>query len=200
MAAMRSISLAASCRVPHGDQHQRDVASRGGTAPLLDEPVVVDLQALEAELAVAGLHEQLPAEPRAGSESTATQARRSGPCPRLVPWRRSSPGASPSTIQWLGAELLLGLADDGTQTRTRALLAVVDPDVHAVVVGLHVRGAVPVLARRRGPPTGSAARGCGRRPRSASSRSIAAPSVSFTVSSLFTSRMLISPAPLSTCV
>ena len=34
---------------------------------------------------------------RGGSESTATQAHRSGPCPRLAPWRRSTRVASPSS-------------------------------------------------------------------------------------------------------
>ena len=49
-------------RIPHRDQHQRDVATWDGAAPLLDEPVVVDLEALKAELTVGGLHEQLAAE------------------------------------------------------------------------------------------------------------------------------------------
>ena len=29
-------------RIPHGDQHQRDVAPRRDATPILDEPVVVD--------------------------------------------------------------------------------------------------------------------------------------------------------------
>ena len=131
-------------RVPHRNEHQRDVAARRGAAPLLDEPVVVVLQALEAELPVAGIHEQLPAE--SGDGRKAQRCKHAGAVHVLdarrgvvTPWSHLGVG------QRFRAELLFGFADDRAQPGIRVPLTVVDPHVHAVVVGFHVRRAVPVL-------------------------------------------------------
>ena len=75
--AMPHHLLGGERRIPQRDQHQRDVPTGGGAAPLLDEPVVVDLEALEAELAVARLHEQLAAEP--GDRGEAERGEDAGP-------------------------------------------------------------------------------------------------------------------------
>ena len=132
-------------RVPHRDQHQRDVPARGGTAPLLDDPVVVVLQALEPELAVARLHEELTAEPGDGRE--AQRGQDAGPV-HVLEAGRGVVAAGPhlGVGQRLGAELLLGLAGHRAQSGAREALAVVDPVVDAVD-GLHVRRPVAVLGR-----------------------------------------------------
>ena len=133
-------------RIPHGDEHQRDVASWSRTAPLLDEPVVVVLKAFEAELAIAGLHEQLPAEP--GDGRKAQRGKHTGSV-HILEARRGVVATRPHlrVRQWLGTELLLGLADDGAQSRIGIPLTVVDPHVHPVVAGFHVGRLVTVLRR-----------------------------------------------------
>ena len=132
-------------RIPHRDQHQRDVPAGGGATPLLDEPVVVVLQALETELTVARLHEQLPAE--AGDRREAQRCEDAGAV-HVLEASLGVVAAGPHLRvgQWLRAELLLGLADHGAETRAREALAVVDPVLDAVD-GLHVRRPVAVLRR-----------------------------------------------------
>ena len=54
--------------VPQRDEAQRDVVAARGRAPLLDHPVVVGLDAGQAELLVLALVEGLAAEAREGRE------------------------------------------------------------------------------------------------------------------------------------
>ena len=90
-------------RIPHGYQHEGDVATRSGATPLLDQPVVVMLQTLETELTVAGIHEQLTAEAGNGGEAQggehagAVHVFEAGP--RVV-----APGSHVRIVEWLGAE------------------------------------------------------------------------------------------------
>ena len=102
------------------------------------------LQTLEPEFPVAGLHEQLPAKPRQGRK--AQRCKHTGAV-HILQTRLGVVTTWPHlrVIQRFGAELLLGLADDRAQSRAWHPLAVVDPDVHAVVVDLHVRRTVSVL-------------------------------------------------------
>ena len=132
-------------RIPQRDQHQRDVATGRRAAPLLDQPVVVDLQALEPELAVAGLHEQLAAEP--GDRREAERGEDAGAVHVLEAGLRVvAAGPHLGVRQRRGAELLLGPPDDRAETRARVVLAVVDPALHAVA-HLHVGRLVAVLGR-----------------------------------------------------
>ena len=130
-------------RVPHGDQHERDVAPGRRPAPLFDDPVVVVLQTLEPELAITRIHEQLAAEPSDGREA------QRGQDPRPVHVLEAghgvvTPGAHLRVRQGLGTELFLRLPGHSAQAGTRVALAVVDPVVHPVD-GLHVRRPVAVL-------------------------------------------------------
>ena len=132
-------------RIPHRDQHEGDVTTRSGTAPLLDDPVVVVLEAFEPELAITCLHEELTAEPREGREAQ----RRQDPRPvHVLQARRGvvAAGAHIGVGQRLGAELLLRLPRHRAQSGARESLPVVDPVVHAVD-GLHVRRPITVLRR-----------------------------------------------------
>jgi hypothetical protein len=56
-------------RIPQRHDHQRDEAAPGVAAPLLDHPVVVGLDAREAEVLVVDLGERLTAEARKGREA-----------------------------------------------------------------------------------------------------------------------------------
>ena len=82
-------------RVPHGDQHQRDVPTRRRATPFLDQPVVVVLQAFEAELPIAGFHEQLAAEARERGEAQRGEDARAVHVFDAGLRRRNSPGAFP---------------------------------------------------------------------------------------------------------
>ena len=132
-------------RIPHGDQHQRDVPARRRATPLLDQPVVVVLQALEAELAVARFHEQLATEARKRREAERCQDSRA-----VHVFEASlgvvTAGTHFSVRQRFGTELLLRLSDDSAETGGGEVLAVVDPDLQAVH-GFHVWCTVTVLRR-----------------------------------------------------
>ena len=190
--------LDGQCRIPHGDQHQRDVAPRRGTAPFLDEPVVVDLKALETELAVAGLHEQLPTE---AGQSRKAQRRKHTREIHVLDSRLGvvTPGAHLRVIQWLWAELLLGLADDGTQTPNWAFSYRRTPRRPCRCRRSACAARGPCPWRRRGRSTGWVVRVCDRRPRSSQFRSIAAPS--FCAASALVSVILIWPSsPIDMCL
>ena len=105
-------------RVPHRDEHQRDVPAGSRAAPLVDHPVVVGLQADEAELPVARLHEQLAAEPGEGREAQ----RREDPGLVHVLEARLRVVAARAHLavgERLGAELLLRLARHRAEARAR---------------------------------------------------------------------------------
>ena len=56
-------------RIPQRDQAERNQASAGAGAPLLDHPVVVGPHAQQGELTIGGLEERLPAEARKRREA-----------------------------------------------------------------------------------------------------------------------------------
>ena len=131
-------------RVPHRDQHQRDVAAGRRTAPILDHPVVPRLQAGEAEFAVTRLHEQLPAEPRQRRE--AQRREDAGLVHVLDPGLRVVTARPHLGVRHrLRTEFLLGLAGHRRQAARRESLAVVDPDLAAIFD--HVRRPVAILGR-----------------------------------------------------
>ncbi len=132
-------------RVPHRDEDQGDVTARRRGAPLLDHPVVVGLQAHEAEVPVARLHEELPAEARDRRE--AQRSEDPGAVHVLdARLRVVTAGAHLGVGHRLGAELLLLLAGHGAEPRARVALAVVDPELHVALDHLVGR---PVAVLRR---------------------------------------------------
>jgi hypothetical protein len=126
-------------RVPQRDERERDEPPAAGTAPLVDHPVVVGLDAQQGEVLVAGFEERLAAEAREAREAQrgldVVYVHVREPGLRL-------PAPAPHLVVGDGDDLHLvaGEAGRGRQSGLGDLLVLVDPPVaQRTVVGRLVR-------------------------------------------------------------
>ena len=131
-------------RVPDRRQRARDEAARMGAAPLVDVPVVVGLHHRQRDVLVLGAGEQLAAELRERRE--AQRAEHAVGVHVLHPLV-DVVAAGPHLVERrrLHAVLLRRPAGDRVERDVGDLLALVEPDVGAVVTGDELRRQVDVL-------------------------------------------------------
>ena len=131
-AAVRSISAAASDRVPQRDDHHRDEPARVGAGELLEDEVVPRPDADRGRRPCPWPRGR-PGRSSAGTTGRAsTTARSPGPCRRRG---RGLVAALAHVVvgDGLGRELLLGLAGDGVEAGGDDLAVLVDPELLAAV-------------------------------------------------------------------